>query len=86
MTMTKECRWKCSECGEIINEYDLLIASNPFSHGEVLCGCPACHAIEGTTSIDQVCDEPGCELLATCGLPTEGGYRRTCSLHANHNP
>jgi len=27
------------------------------------------------------CDEPGCLQRATCGSPTENGYRRTCGEH-----
>ena len=27
------------------------------------------------------CDEPGCEQEATCGWPSDAGYRRTCGDH-----
>ncbi len=27
------------------------------------------------------CDEPGCEQEATCGWPSDSGYRRTCGKH-----
>ena len=27
------------------------------------------------------CDEPGCEQEATCGWPSDAGYRRTCGHH-----
>ena len=27
------------------------------------------------------CDEPGCEQEATCGRPSDAGYRRTCGGH-----
>ena len=27
------------------------------------------------------CDEPGCEQEATCGWPSDAGYRRTCGGH-----
>jgi hypothetical protein len=27
------------------------------------------------------CDEPGCEQEATCGWPSDTGYRRTCGPH-----
>lgn len=30
-----------------------------------------------------VCDEPGCFKYATCGFPTDNGYRRTCYNHSN---
>ena len=30
---------------------------------------------------DRGCDEPGCGLVAICGWPSDGGYRRTCGIH-----
>ena len=30
-----------------------------------------------------ICDEPGCFKPATCGWPSENGYRRTCYEHSN---
>lgn len=30
---------------------------------------------------DRGCDEPGCGRVATCGWPSDGGYRRTCGIH-----
>jgi hypothetical protein len=30
----------------------------------------------------MICDEPGCLDDVTCGWPSEGGYRQTCSEHA----
>ena len=27
---------------------------------------------------EMVCDEPGCDEEATCGIPTPAGYRRVC--------
>lgn len=30
---------------------------------------------------DEMCDEPGCKEPISCGTPTPGGYRRTCSEH-----
>lgn len=30
-----------------------------------------------------VCDEPGCFKYATCGWPSDNGYRRTCYEHSN---
>jgi len=30
----------------------------------------------------MLCEEPGCHERATCGTPTEKGYRTTCSKHA----
>ncbi len=31
----------------------------------------------------EICDEPGCRELATCGYQTPSGYRRTCGKHFN---
>lgn len=31
----------------------------------------------------NVCDEPGCFRYASCGWPSEAGYRRTCYEHSN---
>ena len=30
------------------------------------------------------CDERGCRKQATCGWPTNGGYRRTCGDHMRY--
>ena len=30
-----------------------------------------------------VCDETGCFEYATCGWPSDNGYRRTCYQHSN---
>lgn len=30
---------------------------------------------------EDACDEPGCGERATCGVPVQDGYRRTCGLH-----
>lgn len=32
--------------------------------------------------IGMICDEPGCINQATCGSPTDNGYRHTCGKHA----
>lgn len=29
----------------------------------------------------EICDEPNCLKNASCGTPTDDGYRRTCSDH-----
>lgn len=33
----------------------------------------------------NMCDEPGCFDNASCGFPTETGYRRTCYNHSDFN-
>lgn len=32
----------------------------------------------------NVCDEPGCFRNASCGWPSDEGYRRTCYEHSNY--
>jgi len=36
-------------------------------------------------SVLGMCDEFGCYEMASCGFPTENGYRRTCYEHSNFN-
>ena len=78
-------RWKCTACGSIVLETELLKATSPFYAADVLIGCPKCFATNGTTTIEDICDEPGCTELATRGFPVAdesfGGYRRTCGEH-----
>lgn len=72
-------KWKCSDCGEIIINSEILSAKNPFDLEAMIQGCPECTSVMG---FDRVCDEPGCEELATCGFPTKNGYRHTCGEHS----
>lgn len=30
---------------------------------------------------DMACDRPGCNAWASCGTPTDDGYKRLCSNH-----
>lgn len=74
-------RWQCRECGSISLEVELLRAPNPFDETTTILGCPMC---KGVYEFDEICDEPGCEEVATCGFPAgeeKGGYRRTCGKH-----
>lgn len=43
------------------------------------------HKLEVLKSSLNMCDEPGCFDDASCGFPTENGYRRTCFDHSNLN-
>ena len=44
--------------------------------------CPHCVVIhEWPCPTIPRCDEPGCEQEATCGWPSDVGYRRTCGGH-----
>ena len=85
MARDEDKRWKCTDCGAVVLETELLMATSPFYDGDVLHGCPKCFATDGTTTIEEVCDEPGCTEQATCGFPVAdeafGGYRRTCGKH-----
>lgn len=73
-------RWKCEECGTIINDDQVLSAPHPFRAQESVSGCPHCLSAD---LLVGVCDEPGCDAEGTCGWPTEdGGYRRTCFKHS----
>lgn len=66
--------WRCGWCGE---DSEALKSPHPFSDGEELLFCPRCRDI----TLVAACDEPGCKAQATCGWPTETGYRQTCGTH-----
>jgi hypothetical protein len=72
-------RWKCTECETISNSKDLLTAKNPFEPEWEIVGCPKCKSAQ---CFVEACDEPECKLDASCGFPTEAGYRRTCYDHS----
>lgn len=71
-------RWECKNCNHIVNDDELLAATNPFDADDVIYGCPNCKSIEG---FHNICDEPGCRQHAGCGWPSPTGYRRTCYEH-----
>lgn len=73
---------RCKECANLLINEQLLQAPNPFAPEETLFGCPNCKSVEGFL---PVCDEPDCERVATCGCPTETGYRNTCFEHSEFN-
>lgn len=68
-------RWEC-ECGWRGFISDMLKAPNPFDDTDMIHGCPSCKQIGEFT---QMCDE--CWKPATCGTPTDGGYKRLCGDH-----
>ena len=43
------------------------------------------HKLDVLKSVLNMCDEPGCFDNASCGFPTETGYRRTCYNHSDFN-
>jgi hypothetical protein len=68
----------CPDCSWRGQDHDLLRAANPFDASEVITGCPNCHSVNDKP---WACDEPGCWWAATCGTPTDDGYRSTCNEH-----
>ncbi len=42
----------------------------------------ALEAAEEAEAIANTCDVPGCGKPASCGWPSENGYRRTCHWHS----
>lgn len=71
--------WRCNECEAVHAEHHLLTAPSPFDASQTLVGCPACKSVGAFTN---VCDEPGCGSVASCGWPTlDGRYRWTCGFH-----
>ena len=71
----------CTEgrCNWRGNMTDALYAPNPFDESDKLIGCPLCKSVN---SLVQACDDHDCWDEATCGTPTDGGYRMTCGKHA----
>ena len=57
---------------------EMLSAPSPFESGEMIYACPKCKEIG---SVVTACDEPDCWSEATCGTPTDNGYRQTCYKH-----
>jgi len=55
----------------------ILSGLNPFDNSQIS-GCPHCFSIDHFVLI---CDEPDCKSDATCGTPTDNGYRQTCGKH-----
>lgn len=78
-------RWECVECnwqgpvGEQVNVIILRDDGTREVAGRMTL-CPNCLAVNG--SLIRLCDHEGCNLTATCGTPTSGGYALTCGRHA----
>jgi len=51
---------------------EALYAPNPFDPDDTLIGCPLCKSV---SSLVQACDVRECWQEATCGTPTDDGYR-----------
>ena len=77
--MTKDyVRCAISRCGWIGRWREVPFAPNPFVTDETLYACPSCKTIG---NFYDCCDEPECFEPASCGTPTQNGYRRTCLKH-----
>lgn len=67
----------CTECGWRGTVAEIDRVPDPKSP-ETWNVCPKCRAPEHITT---ACDQPECWQPASCGTPTAGGYRHTCSKH-----
>jgi len=74
-------RCKCTECGRVIPTSKMLIAPHPFDSDDIVSGCPHCQSIE---KFVLLCDVHGCSEIASCGWPSEDGYRATCYNHKDY--
>lgn len=66
--------WRCRWCGP---ENEAIRAPDPFNEGDTLIACPKCRE----QTLHTCCDDPECKMEATCGTPTQEGYRWTCGQH-----
>jgi hypothetical protein len=71
-------RWRCDQCRWTGAAEEMLSAPNPFDLTETICGCPRCRTID---EFELLCDQDGCDDVASCGTPIPDGYRQTCFQH-----
>ena len=77
--MSDSTKWKCVICDHKFYSLEFLIATSPFDEDDTLYACPECKTIREP---EELCEEPGCELTASCGTPFGAGhYKRHCHLH-----
>ena len=76
--MTEPYKCQCSQCDKHLMTDELLTHPNPFDLDDVIYGCPNCKSID---CFEKICDEDGCEDVASGGHPTSSGYRITCFVH-----
>ena len=67
----RHCRWRGKES-------ELLRAPSPFDATFEITACPNCKEIGGCM---QACEVHDCWEEATCGIPTQEGYKRVCGKH-----
>ena len=77
-----ESLYRCEVCGHVLPESQILQIQVPHPNRPpayvMVNQCPECGECE---QFVNVCDVPFCEKEATCGWPSEAGYRRTCGEH-----
>lgn len=72
-------RWKCSECGHICTDDEILKEHHPFKDGDLIWGCPSCLDAE---CLERACEVDKCDQLAVNGWSgTDGEYHHTCYKH-----
>jgi len=70
---------KCEACGWRGTSGEIMEALNPWDgYAPPITGCPECFEVNSEV---VVCDETDCWSEVTCGIPTDNGYRTTCSKH-----
>ena len=81
MEEDKGLKYLCSKhrCNWHGFEDEVLTAHSPFDVTDMLYGCPKCKDVR---TVVRACDEPDCWEPATCGFPTDSGYRNTCHDHS----
>ena len=62
---------------EISNQFDIQKMVDIVHHVRA-------HKIESMKRLVNICDEPDCYADATCGFPSDNGYRWTCYKHSDH--
>jgi hypothetical protein len=68
----------CEECDWQGMEHEVLIGKNPFDVSDTILGCPKCKTID---KLYPACFADNCWFPVTCGVPTVGGYMKTCGKH-----
>ena len=71
--------WKCTQCGAVMQDSEVLSAPNPFRPRDYVVGCPSCLSIE---TLAQACCKIGCDQFGVATAWTEEGNRLFCSEHA----
>ena len=76
--------YRCDDCGWRGQETDICMVADPAEPNPNRAikwhVCPKCRQANQFTNM---CDEPSCREKATCGWPSDQGYRRTCEKHWN---